>query len=147
MIKTGKVFSDRPNNLSWSLIYSVVPSPHLVVKAVDNDADTKLNQEQGAQDPGVGGGESMVFIDGAAAATEGDAGGDEANDDQEDRDGVEAVTEEVKILAVCHLDDDPGNYKDAPKYLNNSTLLLQLDTRNGSDAKSLESATLQEILG
>lgn len=117
------------------------------MKVVDNDAETQLNQEQGAQDPRVRGRESMMLIDGATAATEWDAGGEQANDDQEDGDGVETVAKEVKILAVGHLDDDPGNDEDAPKYLNNSTLLLQLDTRNGSDAKSSESATLQEILG
>ena len=52
------------------IVYFPSLGSHLLVKVVDNDAETQLNQEQGAQDPRVRGRESMMLIDGATAATE-----------------------------------------------------------------------------
>ena len=103
-----------------SLIYSVVPSfliVYLVVKVVDYYSCAQLYQEQCSQDPGVGGGESMMLVDGSAGSTERDESGDETNEDEEDRDRVETVAEEVEIFAVCHLQNYASNDQDTPEYL------------------------------
>ena len=74
------------------------------MKAVHYYPQAELQQEEGAEHPGVGRGEAVVLVDGAAAPTEGDDGHQEAQEDEEHGDGDQGVAQEVKMLLVRHLD-------------------------------------------
>ena len=74
------------------------------MKAVHYYPQAELQQEEGAEHPGVGRGEAVVLMDGAAAPAEGDDGHQEAQEDEEHGDGDQGVAQEVKMLLVRHLD-------------------------------------------
>ena len=74
------------------------------MKAVHYYPQAELQQEEGAEHPGVGRGEAVVLVDGAAAPAEGDDGHQEAQEDEEHGDGDQGVAQEVKMLLVRHLD-------------------------------------------
>ena len=83
------------------------------MKVVDNQPQPQLDEEQGAQGPGVTRGQSVMLMDRAATSAEGDDGDEEPQEDQEDGDGDDGVVQEVKVLPVRRLDHHPGHDDDA----------------------------------
>ena len=82
-----------------------------------HQAKSQLEQEQGAQYPGVGGGEAVVLSQGAATAAHRDQEDEEAGQDEEDGDGDEPVVQEVQILSVGQLGHNPRQDQDEAKDL------------------------------
>ena len=90
----------------------------LAAGSVEHEAEAELHQDDGAEDPGVGGGEAMVLSDGPAAAAKRDEENEEAEEDEEHGDGEETVVQEVQVLTIGQLSHYPGQYQDEAKDLN-----------------------------
>ena len=93
----------------------------LALTVEDDQTDEDLQEEESPEDPGVCRGKTVVLVDGATAAAEGDEEDGEAEEDEEGGDGDDGVVEEVKVLTVGHLGHNPGQYQDEAQDLNSST--------------------------
>ena len=78
----------------------------------DNEANEELEEKESSEDPGVGGGETVVLTEGPAAPTHRDEEDDEIGDDEEDGDGEQPVVQEVQILSVGQLGHNPRQDQD-----------------------------------
>ena len=76
----------------------------LAAGSVEHEAEAELHQDDGAEDPGVGGGEAVVLVQRAAAAARRDGGRDEAQHQQQPGHGHQRVVQEVQVLPHGHLD-------------------------------------------
>ena len=75
----------------------------LAAGSVEHEAEAELHQDDGAEDPGVGGGEAVVLVQRAAAAARRDGGRDEAQHQQQPGHGHQRVVQEVQVLPHGHL--------------------------------------------
>lgn len=97
------------------------------MKVEDSYTEEQFYHEQGTENPGVGGCQSVMFVDGATASAEGDDRDDQPEAEQEDGDGEDGVVVEVKILSPCNLNDYSGNDDNTPEHLKVTNVALFSD--------------------
>ena len=85
-------------------VLCVSAAADLAAGSVEHEAEAELHQDDGAEDPGVGGGEAVVLVQRAAAAARRDGGRDEAQHQQQPGHRHQRVVQEVQVLPHGHLD-------------------------------------------
>ena len=84
-------------------VLCVSAAADLAAGSVEHETEAELHQDDGAEDPGVGGGEAVVLVQRAAAAARRDGGRDEAQHQQQPGHGHQRVVQEVQVLPHGHL--------------------------------------------